>query len=104
MVADEERDPDFLDIDIRAVREDEKVAAILICLNGGGTIRSLRECASVYAPISEHMVKKIIVKLQKLGIVYYDTKTRRWRLVSLSRFENIQDALNYVRSNKIHLI
>jgi len=93
----------FVDIDVKPVRDEEKVASILICLsNDGHTIRSLRRCATAYAPISEHMVKKIILKLQKLGIVYYDTKSRRWHLTDSNRFESIHDVLEYVRET--HLI
>jgi len=99
----EDVDVIFVDIDVKSVRDEEKIASILICLsNDSHTIRSLRRCASEYAPISEHMVKKIVLKLQKLGIVYYDTKSRRWRLTDSNRFESIHDALKYVR--EAHLI
>jgi len=96
-----DREPDVI---ITSVHEDEKIAAILICLDGGGTIRRLRRCASMYAPISEYMVKKIILRLQKLDIVYFDTKTRKWYLKNPLHFENFHNAVKYVHDNNIHLI
>jgi len=94
-----------VEIDMKAVKIEEKIAAVLVCLsNSGYTLRTLRDCASKYAPVSEHMVKKIILKLQKMNMVKYDTKARRWYLSNDVRFNDIQNALRFVQENRANLL
>jgi len=97
-------DLDFkIDVDFDYADDYKKVAAVLLCLqnSGGHTIKSLRECAYQKTPISERIVRRILIRLLERGYCLYDTRRRRWlptRKLAQLQLTGIADAVKVARS------
>ena len=100
MVLSMESEP--LDLDF--ADDYRKVAAVLLCLlQGGHTIKSLRKCTVSRVPISERVVRLILIRLLEHGYCLYDTRQRRWvpthKLTQL--LSGITDAVKAARALRI---